>query len=102
LEEDRVSAQREIEGGKEIVTFNLPGIISAHKGLNIPRYRSLKGIMRAKKIPIDIKKIEFNEEKISLQKLEYPPTKKAGKIVGKGVAAVPELVNLLQNEAKVI
>ena len=102
LEGDKATAYREIEGGDEKITFKLPAIVSAQRGLNIPRYRSLKGIMQAKKKEIEIIENSVNEVKMTISKLEYPPEKSAGRIVGEGVEAVPELVRLLHEEAKVI
>ena len=49
LEGNKITAEREIEGGKEVVESELPAVITAQKGLNEPRYASLKGIMSAKK-----------------------------------------------------
>ena len=49
LENGKITAEREIEGGKEIIETTLPAVITAQKGLNEPRYASLKGIMAAKK-----------------------------------------------------
>jgi electron transfer flavoprotein beta subunit len=98
---NEVKVEREIEGGKEILKFNLPGIISAQKGLNEPRYRSLKGIMMAKKVVIEEVSANMEEENLVIVGLKTPPQKQPGKIVGKGVEAVPELVRLLREEAKV-
>lgn len=95
-------AEREIEGGKEIVKFAIPAVISCQKGLNEPRYRSLKGIMAAKKVAIGEVSAITETEKVQIEKLSYPPQKAAGRIVGKGAEAVPELVRLLKEEAKVI
>jgi len=102
LEGDSAIAEREIEGGKEKLAFKLPAVIAAQKGLNEPRYRSLKGIMTAKKIPIEVVSAELQQDHIQIEDLEYPPQKQPGKIVGKGAEAVPELVRLLHEEAKVI
>lgn len=102
IDGDTVIAEREIEGGKEKLSFKMPAVISAQKGLNEPRYRSLKGIMMAKKIPIEVVSAEPGEDHITIEKLKYPPQKQAGKIVGEGADAVPELVRLLHEEAKVI
>lgn len=96
------SALREVEGGHEKVTFSLPAIIGAQRGINEPRYRSLKGIMQAKKIPIQVETVSLSGEQLSIEKLEYPPEKKPGRIIGEGAEAVPELVRLLREEAKVI
>lgn len=99
---NKATALREIEGGDEKITFTLPAIVSAQRGLNIPRYRSLKGIMQAKKKEIVVKDTPPVEEKMGVLKLEYPPEKPPGRIVGNGVEAVPELVRLLHEEAKII
>ncbi len=102
LEDKWAVAEREIEGGKEVVKFPIPAVISCQKGLNEPRYRSLKGIMAAKKIVIEEVPAILEPEKLQIEKLSYPPQKAAGRIVGKGVEVVPELVRLLHEEAKVI
>lgn len=97
-----VTAERQIEGGFEKISADLPVIISAQRGLNEPRYASLKGIMAAKRIPIEEKNAEMSTDNIEIVEINYPPEKPAGKIVGKGADAVPELVRLLREEAKVI
>jgi electron transfer flavoprotein beta subunit len=99
---NKVTAHRQIEGGFEIIHSELPLIISAQRGLNEPRYASLKGIMAAKRIPIEEKTIDLPPDNIEILEINYPPQKPAGKIVGEGSEAVPELVRLLREEAKVI
>ena len=95
-------AEREVEGGVEVVECSLPAVITCDKGLNTPRYPALKGIMAAKKKPIESKPAQLGEEKLKVKGLAMPPDRKEGRIVGEGVAAVPELVRLLQQEAKVL
>ncbi len=102
LNGDSAVAEREIEGGKEKVAFKLPAVLSCQKGLNEPRYRSLKGIMMSKKVPIEEVTVELPEETFIVDELQMPPQKQPGKIVGEGPEAVPELVRLLKEEAKVI
>jgi electron transfer flavoprotein beta subunit len=102
LQDNSAVAEREIEGGKEKLSFQLPAVISCQKGLNEPRYRSLKGIMAAKKITIEEIPATLESEKVVVEKLSYPPQKPPGRIIGKGVEAVTELVKLLREEAKVI
>jgi electron transfer flavoprotein beta subunit len=96
------TAKREIEGAQEIVEFSLPAVLTVDEGLNTARYPSLKGIMAAKKKPLESKPAQLAEAKVKIEKLELPPERAAGKIVGEGAAAVPELVRLLHTEAKVI
>jgi electron transfer flavoprotein beta subunit len=97
-----VIAEREIEGGKEKDQTTLPAVFTAQKGLNEPRYPSLKGIMAAKSKPIEEKIPKLSELKVEVLSMRKPPSKNAGKIVGTDVSAVPELVRLLHEEAKVI
>lgn len=95
-------AEREIEGGKEIVVASLPCIITAQKGLNDPRYPSLKGIMGAKNKPIEERPATTATPRVEVMAMRKPAAKAVGKIVGTDASAVPELVRLLHEEAKVI
>ncbi len=95
-------AEREIEGGREVVETILPAVFTAQKGLNEPRYPSLKGIMAAKSKPIEERPAAPVQGKTELIGMQKPPAKPAGKIVGTDASAVPELVRLLHEEAKVI
>jgi electron transfer flavoprotein beta subunit len=96
-------AEREIEGGLEVVEFPLPAVLTIDKGLNEPRYPALKGIMAAKKKPLDVKPVSSGAGGgLEILALTSPAERKPGKIVGEGAAAVPELVRLLREEAKVL
>jgi electron transfer flavoprotein beta subunit len=98
----RGTAKREIEGAQEIVEFPLPAILTIDEGLNTARYPSLKGIMAAKKKPLESQPAQLADAKVKIEKIELPPERAAGRIVGEGAAAVPELVKLLHTEAKVL
>jgi len=102
LSGNKIVAEREIEGGKETIETTIPAIITAQKGLNEPRYASLKGIMAAKKKIIEEKIVQSNENFVNVIEMQKPPKKAVGKIVGVDASAVPELVRLLKEEAKVI
>ena len=58
--------------------------------------------MAAKKKPLDVKPARLGEARVVMQAMALPPERGAGKIVGEGAAAVPELVRLLKTEAKVL
>ena len=100
--DNRATAQREVEGALEIVEFSLPAVVTAEKGLNEPRYPALRGIMLAKKKPLQIKDVDLEQSGIEVLELVLPSERKAGRIVGEGPDAVPALVDALRNEAKVI
>ncbi len=102
VENGKGVAEREIEGGVEVVEFPLPALLTADKGLNEPRYPALKGIMAAKKKPLETKPAAPGVGGLELVALTPPSERKAGKIVGEGAAAVPELIRLLREEAKVL
>lgn len=102
LEGDKIRAEREIEGGREVVETQLPAVITAQKGLNEPRYASLKGIMAAKKKTIEEKPAADAESLTEVIKMYLPPPKQPGRILGTDSSAVPELIKLLREEAKVI
>ena len=112
LEVDGASgtALREIEGGTEKVVFSLPAVVSAQKGLNEPRYETLKGIMAAKKKDIPVVKLEdlglTAEElrpRVVVAGLDIPPQRQAGKVLqGDPAETARELAALLHNVAKVL
>jgi len=102
IDGSKITAEREIEGGREIVETELPAVITAQKGLNEPRYASLKGIMAAKKKTIDEKPAPDSENLTEVLKMHLPPPKQPGRILGNDSSAVPELVKLLREEAKVL
>jgi electron transfer flavoprotein beta subunit len=102
LEGETVTATREIEGGAEIVELKRPCAITLTKGAYEPRYASLKGIMAAKKKPLEEKPARADAGATTVSALSYPAERKAGRIVGEGPDAVPELLRLLRQEAKVL
>jgi electron transfer flavoprotein beta subunit len=93
---------REVEGGKQTVACPLPAVITTHKGLNEPRYASLKGIMAAKKKTIETVEVDPGSVTLEVVALTLPPPRPAGRIVGQGAEAAGELVRLLREEAKVL
>jgi len=97
-----IEAEREIEGGVEVMGCTLPAVVTCDKGINNPRLPSLKGIMAAKKKPLEIKPAQLGDVRLTVTTMALPPERPAGRILGEGVAAVPELVRLLQTEAKVL
>ena len=102
LEGGRGTAKREVEGATEFISFPLPAVITVDEGLNKERLPSLKGIMAAKKKPLEVRPAQLGEQRVRVAKMELPPERAAGRIIGEGAAAVPELVRLLQTEARVL
>ena len=102
IEGEKAVVTREVDGGLQTISVNLPCIVSSDLRLNEPRYASLPNIMKAKKKPleqIDATELGIDTKpRIEQIKVEEPPKRKAGI----KVASVEELVQKLKNEAKVI
>ena len=96
------TARRELEGAAEMLEFPLPAAVSIDEGVARPRYPSLKGIMAAKKKPLEVKPAQLGDVRLTVTTMALPPERPAGRILGEGIGAVPELVRLLQTEAKVL
>jgi len=94
---------RETDGGTEIIEVKLPAVITCQVGMNEPRYPSMKGIMQAKKKPVDKVAGEALANKTTVESLFIPPPKAAGKkIEGEAADVAAQLVNWLKNEARVV
>lgn len=110
LEGTQATATREIEGGSEVVSVTLPAVFTAQKGLNEPRYPSMKGIMKAKKKPMDKKTLADLgldgaqvDPKVKPVSFSLPEPRQAGRIIpGEPAGAAAELAKLLREEAKVV
>ncbi len=92
------TAKREADGGIEVYAFSLPAVITCQKDLNEPRYAGLKGIMAAKKKPLEEAPAATEPSHAEILELELPPPRKEGRIVGD----VEALVQALRSEAKVL
>ena len=102
LQGDKVVCEREVEGGRETIEAPLPCAVTCMKGLNEPRFATLKGIMAAKRKPLNVIEVAPESAAVEVVELSMPPDRPAGRIVGEGAAAVPELVAALRDEAKVL
>jgi electron transfer flavoprotein beta subunit len=106
----KATVKREIEGATETWETTLPAVISAQKGLNEPRYASLKGIMAAKKKPIQTMdaaaaglKAEDLAARTKVVAMELPAARSAVKMIeGDPDTQVKELLRVLHDEAKVL
>jgi len=102
IDSNKIIAERDIEGGKEIVETSIPCIISTQKGINEPRYPKLPDIMKAKKKNIEEFPFENTNKYVEILSLQLPDKKRVGKIVGDSESEIQEIVSLLHNEAKII
>jgi electron transfer flavoprotein beta subunit len=99
---DSVVVERDIEGGREVVETTLPAVITTDKGLNEPRYASLKGIMAAKKKPIDAKPARSVGHISRSPRSRCPPRARPAASSARASRAWPELIRVLREEAKLL
>jgi len=90
------------EGTTEKLEVPLPCVLTCTKGLNDPRYASLKGIMAAKKKVIEERDVAALPELLATRAMEMPAARPEGRILGEGPGAVDELIRALRQEAKVL
>ena len=98
----RGTARRELEVAAETVEFPLPAVLTIDEGIARARLASLKGIVAAKKKPLEVKPAQLGQARLSVESLALPADRPPGRIIGEGPDAVPELLRLLQTEAKVL
>jgi len=100
---NKITAKREIEGGTETLSFELPAVIGGQKGLveesdlKIP---NMRGIMQARQKPLDV--IEVNKNNLFTETIKFYKPEEKVEIKMIDSDNLDELINLLHNEAKVI
>jgi electron transfer flavoprotein beta subunit len=95
--EQSLKARREHRGGDELYEITLPCVVAVKEGINLPRYPSLPGRMRAKKVIIEETPVEWRDGSLRSVKLRVPvePRERA-EVLGVGVDGVVALVALLE------
>ena len=97
ISEATLRARREFRGGDELFELALPSVVSVKEGINLPRYPSLPGRMRAKKAVIEQTTPQWHEDPVRKQALRDPVVeRRRAEILGEGVEAVPALLGLLE------
>jgi electron transfer flavoprotein beta subunit len=108
----KLTAHREIEAAEEVLEAPLPAIVTAQKGLNEPRYASLKGIMAAKKVAVDTKSVtdlgldegDVFKKRVVTVSLELPAEKSGGRKVDGADpnVAAQEILKYIKEHAKAL
>ncbi len=97
LEGGRVRCEREAAGGRDVYEVPLPAVLTVLEGLNLPRYPSVPGRLRAKSKPLAISTPARTEPRLERVRLLLPPGQgKQAEILGRGADAAPAVVELLE------
>ncbi len=97
LDGDTVRATREYSGAMESYRLSLPAVIAVREGINLPRYPSLPGRIKAKKAVIDQLPAGWCSEPLRTRRLRVPAgSRRQTEVLGNGAEAVPRMVQLLR------
>jgi electron transfer flavoprotein beta subunit len=94
---DGVAARREYRGVEEAYSLPLPAVVTVKEGINLPRYPSLPGRLRAKRAAVDTSAPVHVAEGLRKEALRVPESSQhQASVLGEGVDAVPALVRVLE------
>jgi electron transfer flavoprotein beta subunit len=97
VEDGKVTCDRPTKAGKEVYEVPLPAVVTVLDGLNVPRYPSVPGRIRAKKKPVERRNPERPESRLEKTKLVVPPSEaKQAQVLGTGPEAAPAVVEIFK------
>ena len=97
LESASVRCEQEVEGGRDVYVVPLPAVLTVKEGLNLPRYPSVPGKMRARSKPVAVSTPPRPAPRLELVKLAVPAGQgRRAEPLGSGTAAAPAVVDMLQ------
>jgi electron transfer flavoprotein beta subunit len=98
LQDGSVRCERDAGGVRDVYVVPTPAVLSVLEGLNLPRYPSVPGRLRAKSKPLAVVELARPEQKLEKLRLVVPPGQgKQAEILGEGAAAAPKVVELMQS-----
>jgi electron transfer flavoprotein beta subunit len=93
----RARASREYGGAEEVFEMALPAVITVKEGINLPRYPSLPGRLRAKRAQIERLSPQWQADSLRMRRLVLPEReRRVAEVLGHGADAVPALVKVLE------
>jgi electron transfer flavoprotein beta subunit len=97
LQDGNVRCERDAGGARDVYVVPIPAVLSVLEGLNLPRYPSVPGRLRAKSKPLAVAELARPEQKLEKLRLVVPPGQgKQAEILGEGASAAPKVVELMQ------
>jgi len=92
----QLSCEQEVPGGRNVYVVPTPAVVTVKEGLNLPRYPSVPGRLRAKRKPLDASTPTRPDPKLEMVKLTLPPgAGKQTEVLGNGADAAPAVVTML-------
>lgn len=92
-----VRCEQEVAAGRDVYVVPTPAVVTVKEGINLPRYPSVPGRMRAKRKPVDASQPERPAARLAMTRLVLPEgTSKQAEVLGRGAEAAPAVVAILQ------
>jgi electron transfer flavoprotein beta subunit len=97
VEDGRVRCEQEVPGGRDVYVVPMPAVVTVKEGLNLPRYPSVPGRLRAKRKPVAASNPARPDPRLEMVRLKLPPgSGKQVEVLGRGPEAAPAVVGILQ------
>jgi electron transfer flavoprotein beta subunit len=97
VNDGQVRCEQEVEGGRDLYEVPLPAVVTVKEGINLPRYPSVPGRLRAKRKPIESSTMERPAPRLEMVRLKLPEgSGKQARVLGHGAEAAPAVVGVLQ------
>ncbi len=97
LQDGRLRCEQEVAGGRDVYEVPLPAVVTVKEGINLPRYPSVPGRMRAKRKPMVSTEPARSDAKLEIIRLALPEgSSKQAQILGRGPEAAPAVVDILR------
>ena len=98
LADGGVRAEQEVAGGRDVYELALPAVLTVKEGLNLPRYPSVPGRLRAKRKPVEASTPDRPDSRLEMVRLLVPPgSGKQAEVLGYGPEAAPAVVGVLRD-----
>ncbi|HEV2033659.1 MAG TPA: electron transfer flavoprotein subunit beta/FixA family protein [Candidatus Dormibacteraeota bacterium] len=97
IEGAAVRCEQEVDGDRDVYVVPLPAVVTVKEGLNLPRYPSVPGRLRAAKKPVATSTPARQEPRLEMIRLVVPPGKgRRAEVLGNGAAAAPAVVDMMR------
>jgi electron transfer flavoprotein beta subunit len=97
VQDGRVRCEQEVDGGRDVYEVPLPAVVTVKEGINLPRYPSVPGRLRAKRKPIESSTPQRPKQRLEMVRLKIPEgSGKQVQVLGRGPDAAPAVVGVLQ------
>jgi electron transfer flavoprotein beta subunit len=98
IENSTIRCEQEVAGGRDVYAVSMPAVVTVKEGINLPRYPSVPGRLRAKRKPLDASSPTRAEPNLEMVKLTLPPgSGKQAEVLGDGAGAAPAVVGVLHD-----